>query len=447
MMETNPSPIQNLVNFDVVLKYPSDEQHLVQNVTVQILKTHNIALSDVFTELARRNFSFSDGCQVLYYSVTNKWFVFCGLYPQFEVNEIPVSTLIENKLILRFQASAHNSIIAASVTPCPVITKDLPLLKTKSSSSVKTLDELESNFETPISCKTDFTGSLDSDEDSRPKRSAERKLSQVIKAVAKWRRLFKGVPQEDGTMAKYSLEDAAKKVGISKKSLDDYLLQIRYGKKFNFDFQKHKNQGIGILRAFNKKHRELAKKDPASMRTTPVIKRNRYKLVESEDEDEETTTQKCSTASSSANISLINISSRTKTRATSVKVATPTVDIERNPVRVNSLPISTSTTNTMIPNFESQVWDNGSQQSCSVNDPQISQEVNNFFGLESQQGQTPTSRQYYDNDGFDIPATNFFAGWDRERVTSYGEGNSADQALTPRGNGHFEEQERQFPFF
>lgn len=51
----------------------------------------------------------------------------------------------------------------------------------------------------------------------------------------------------------YSLEDAAKKVGISKKSLDDYLLQLRYGKKYGFDFNEHKEAKIGILRAFVKK--------------------------------------------------------------------------------------------------------------------------------------------------------------------------------------------------
>ena len=52
---------------------------------------------------------------------------------------------------------------------------------------------------------------------------------------------------------KFSLEDAAKKVGISKKSLDDYLLQLRYGKKYGFDFNEHKEAKIGILRAFVKK--------------------------------------------------------------------------------------------------------------------------------------------------------------------------------------------------
>ena len=44
------------------------------------------------------------------------------------------------------------------------------------------------------------------------------------------------------------MEDAAAKVGVSKKSLDDYLLQLRFGKKYGFDFQKNKNEKVGVLR-------------------------------------------------------------------------------------------------------------------------------------------------------------------------------------------------------
>jgi hypothetical protein len=41
-------------------------------------------------------------------------------------------------------------------------------------------------------------------------------------------------------------------VGVSKKSLDDYLLQLRFGKKFGFDFQKHKDDKVGCLRSYVK---------------------------------------------------------------------------------------------------------------------------------------------------------------------------------------------------
>ena len=49
-----------------------------------------------------------------------------------------------------------------------------------------------------------------------------------------------------------SLEDSAMKVGVSKKSLDDYLSQIRLGRINGFDFNKNKDEKVGKLRAFNK---------------------------------------------------------------------------------------------------------------------------------------------------------------------------------------------------
>lgn len=52
---------------------------------------------------------------------------------------------------------------------------------------------------------------------------------------------------------RYSLEEAASKVGVSKKSLDDYLLQLRFGKKYDFNFQAHSKDKVGVLRSFVKK--------------------------------------------------------------------------------------------------------------------------------------------------------------------------------------------------
>lgn len=70
------------------------------------------------------------------------------------------------------------------------------------------------------------------------------------------------VPTKDESaseLQRWSLEDAATKVGVSKKSLDDYLLQLRFGKKFGFDFEKNKDQKVGILRMFVKKEKDKIK--------------------------------------------------------------------------------------------------------------------------------------------------------------------------------------------
>ena len=45
--------------------------------------------------------------------------------------------------------------------------------------------------------------------------------------MVEWRKYYNGFTDENGKSERLSLEEAANKVGISKKSLDDYLLQIR----------------------------------------------------------------------------------------------------------------------------------------------------------------------------------------------------------------------------
>lgn len=80
---------------------------------------------------------------------------------------------------------------------------------------------------------------LEIDEDSSQKtsnlksitkcrRTKERKIGYIIKKVLKWRQYYNGMPNSSGNPVRCSLEESAQKVGISKKSLDDYLLQIRF---------------------------------------------------------------------------------------------------------------------------------------------------------------------------------------------------------------------------
>lgn len=48
----------------------------------------------------------------------------------------------------------------------------------------------------------------------------------MISAVSMWRLLYTGY-MKNGVLVKMTLEEAAEKVKISKKSLDDYLMQLR----------------------------------------------------------------------------------------------------------------------------------------------------------------------------------------------------------------------------
>lgn len=70
--------------------------------------------------------------------------------------------------------------------------------------------------------------------------------------------MYNGV-NRDGSLVRYSLEDAAQKVGVSKKSLDDYLLQLRFGRKYGFDFQQHRDDKVGVLRTFVKEKKKQNK--------------------------------------------------------------------------------------------------------------------------------------------------------------------------------------------
>ena len=54
---------------------------------------------------------------------------------------------------------------------------------------------------------------------------------------------------------KWSLEEAAIEVGITKKSLDDYLLQLRFGRKFGYDFEANRLSKVGELRQFVKQEK------------------------------------------------------------------------------------------------------------------------------------------------------------------------------------------------
>ena len=52
---------------------------------------------------------------------------------------------------------------------------------------------------------------------------------------------------------KIPLDQGAAEVNISKKTLDDYLAQLKKGRKYGFNFNEHKNEKIGVLREFIRK--------------------------------------------------------------------------------------------------------------------------------------------------------------------------------------------------
>ncbi len=120
------------------------------------------------------------------------------------------------------------------------------------------------------------------------KRTKERTIQDIIEKVSLWRKLYNGVQDPEGNLLRYSLEDAANKVGVSKKSLDDYLLQLRFGKKFGFDFQKHKDDKVGVLRSFVKTEKSKQKGSGGAKKgANKGGKRGRKTSEDDDDEDED----------------------------------------------------------------------------------------------------------------------------------------------------------------
>lgn len=107
---------------------------------------------------------------------------------------------------------------------------------------------------TPKSSSDQLDSSDSQSIDNKKKRHKERKISEVIDLVYKWRTLYNGFKhQETGQIHKYSLDEAAKIVGACKKSLNDYFLVIKQAKRLGFCFENTQNEGFGVMRTFVKK--------------------------------------------------------------------------------------------------------------------------------------------------------------------------------------------------
>ena len=90
-----------------------------------------------------------------------------------------------------------------------------------------------------------------------------------MEKVSLWRLLSSGFTL-DGVHVKLNMQRAAQKLEISKKSLDDYLMQLRFAKKYGFDFAKHANSKIGVLRKFVREKKDMVRRQLLREANQPV---------------------------------------------------------------------------------------------------------------------------------------------------------------------------------
>jgi len=220
---------------DVVLIFlPKYEKEFIQSVRVVRNSQGDIDLCDLIQSLKGLAFPVARNV-ISYFSYSTDMYVYCGNDPIAQGSVIPaedVSSGEDGKQVTIRVRQVLNSTIA-NLEPIP------------EGDAVKL--EGSVNF-------------AEGGNSSKQKRTKERKIGEILDKVLQWRRLYTGVNDPaTGQTIKMSLEDAAQRVGISKKSLDDYLLQIRFGKKYGFNFNDHFNERVGVLRTFVKKHK--GKKD------------------------------------------------------------------------------------------------------------------------------------------------------------------------------------------
>ena len=108
-------------------------------------------------------------------------------------------------------------------------------------------------------------------ERSKCRRTKERRIGHIIDKVIEWRKYYSGVINDNNQQVKYSLEDAAREVKISKKSLDDYLFQIRFGHRYGFNFNEHYNDKVGVLRDFVRQRKKVDKTDVKARKARQLI--------------------------------------------------------------------------------------------------------------------------------------------------------------------------------
>ncbi len=174
--------------------------------------------------------------QIFFYNTNIRSYILIGVYP---------NKIIQEKIYMKDSIinSKNKDMITIKLKFRQIINKDNALkMEYQIIDEDKKEEEKSENSYPELGLKT--------------RRAKERKIGSVVKKVYMWRRLYTGFEDDQGRTIKLTLEEAAKKVGISKKSLDDYLIQLRNGRSLGFNFNEHQNDKIGVLRSFVKKNKK-----------------------------------------------------------------------------------------------------------------------------------------------------------------------------------------------
>lgn len=222
----------------ILIILPKNEKELISNIKDTFRPNGDLDLTKLIQSLKMMDYPV-DMNMIFYYSMSSEMYIYCGKEPLQANTIIPAHEIAlegEKKTItLRIREIEHS--------PAPKIDPTLEMETAALIDAQPDQDQDDDSLST-------------TNEKGKRKRHKERKIGEVLDLVLKWRKLYAGIRDpRTGQIVKLSLEEAAKRVGVAKKSLDDYLLQIRSAKKYGFNFQDHYNERVGILRTYVKRYK------------------------------------------------------------------------------------------------------------------------------------------------------------------------------------------------
>ena len=300
-----------------IIRETNDQNILAQLSNIESPDKFYIKLNDLTKVLQNKGFPMSGSKINIFVNYANNY-VYFGTEPidnktilysfMLEPNKDLIQMKIINYIQKRMLDGYTNSIVNTyfrKPIPKPK-TKALPSLEIKNvfTPSMTNLDyyaEVSDNDESPSSLpsiisydedESNLPNLPDNEKDEKKKENfrnmsdsqkRERKIGYIIEKVYAWRKFYNGYKDENNNFIKYSLDKAAEKIDVSKKSLDDYLLQIRLGRKYGFDFNKHKYQKIGKLRDYVK---EVKKREPGLVKKRVSKKKSKNNDDNNKEEEE-----------------------------------------------------------------------------------------------------------------------------------------------------------------
>ena len=274
-------------NLEIPIIRESNGNHILENLNnIESPDKFYIKLNDLTKSLQKLGFPLSGSMINIFINYSNKY-VYFGTEPLDNKSILysymlePTKDVIKMKIINYIQKRMldgySNSIINTYFRK--PIKKVLPSLEVKTKIFTPSMTNLEyyadgsdSGEESSFSSSNisynnnkDDNYNMDKNGENKKKlkfgkmsdsQKRERKIGYIIEKVYAWRKLYNGYKDERNNYFKYSLDNAAEKINVSKKSLDDYLLQIRLGRKYGFNFNENKYKKIGELRDYVKDNKE-----------------------------------------------------------------------------------------------------------------------------------------------------------------------------------------------